>query len=146
MELSQKEQYLRGFKIPELLKEVEEVERELVKLEEEGAIYVEANSAYVGKRDGDCEAFKVREAELFLNAPELNEAGRKTTVDEKKAWLVLQRREDAELARIAKAQREADFALECSRNAQSAAKRKLTRMHSLLGIREAQIRFLGSEI
>ena len=146
MEFKQKQEILKAFGIPSLIDGIKDAEVELANLEKELLDLTTASYGYIGNRSGDCEVVKELEAELFLKAPEFSGEGKKATVDEKKAWLVTQRSQDKRLKEARVKQKEVDFLLEDCQNRLEQTKRTLNRMMSLLRIREAQIRFLASEV
>uniref|UniRef100_A0A6H2A3P9 Uncharacterized protein n=1 Tax=viral metagenome TaxID=1070528 RepID=A0A6H2A3P9_9ZZZZ len=146
MNLKEKEELLRAFKIPAVVKEIEELGQSLNEMEKAWLDYTREHADSIGRRDGDCELVKVIEAELLLKAPELNEQGKKLTVVEKEAWLTRQRVENLNLKVELEEQRSVGFQLECYRIDLDNAKRRLNLLMSLLRVREVQIRFLGSEV
>jgi len=146
MEFKQKQEILKAFGIPSLIDGIKDAEVELANLEKELLDLTTASYGYIGNRSGDCEVVKELEAEIFLKSPELGAEGKKATVDEKKAWLLTQRSQDKRLKEARVKQKEVDFLLEDCQNRAEQVKRTLNRMMSLLRIREAQIRFLASEV
>jgi len=145
MEFKVKQRILEAFKIPDLLCSLEETEDELLSLEKEALEFADQNRSFIGARGGHCEEARFKEAELLLNAPEYNPNGKKATVEEKRAWVELQKRDNPAFKEILQKQAEVGFQLEDFRIRQEALKRKSDRLRALLRIREAQIRFLASD-
>jgi len=145
MECKVKQRILEAFKIPDLLCSLEETEDELLSLEKEALEFADQNRSFIGARGGHCEEARFKEAELLLNAPEYNPNGKKATVEEKRAWVELQKRDNPAFKEILQKPAEVDFQLEDFRIRQEALKRKSDRLRALLRIREAQIRFLASD-
>ena len=146
MEFKQKQEILRAFGIPALIDAIKDQETELAGLEKELLDRTADSYGYIGNRSGDCEVVRELEAELFLKAPEFSVDGKRTTVDERKAWLISQRSQDPGLKEAKEKQRGVDFLLEDCQNRAEQSKRSLNRMMALLRVREAQIRFLASEV
>ena len=146
MEFKQKQEILRAFGIPSLMDAIQDADVELANQEKELLDLTTNSYGYIGNRSGDCEVVKELEAELFLKAPEFGDDGKKTTVDEKKAWLITQRTQDKGIKEARVKQKEVDFLLEDCQNRVEQGRRKLNRGMALLRVREAQIRFLAAEV
>jgi len=143
MDFQTKQKILEAFKIPDLLQYLKETEAELQSLETEALEFADQNRSFIGARGGHCEEARFKEAELLLNAPEYNPNGKKATVEEKRAWVELQKRDDPAFRAILQKQAEVDFRLEDFRIRLEALKRRSDRLKAVLRIREAQIRFLA---
>lgn len=146
MDFGQKQEILKAFGVLELIEVIKETEGELSGLEFKRLDFQSAQAGFIGSRSGDCEVVRQREAELCLQPPEFNRERKKATVDEKKAWLVTMRGKDEALKEAIATQKETDFLLEDFQLREERLKRQLTRMLSLLRVKEAQIRFLVCEI
>lgn len=116
----------------------------------EGALRAEAsfrdlNTGFLSSSNQDCAEVKRITAELSLlpglRCPETID-GKKTTADDRKAWLELQRARNDELANAIDRQKAVAFQLEQNRIGIEMAKKRLENVHRILALRTAQIQFL----
>lgn len=112
----------------------------------EGTLRAEAsfrdlNIGYLSSSNQDCAEVKRITAELSLRCPEMID-GKKTTVDDRKAWLELQRTQNNELANALGRQKTVAFNLDGSRIDIEMAKKRLETVYRVLALRTAQIQFL----
>ena len=98
MDIEQRLEVLRKLDTKSLIVKLIECEDELLRALIEQANFISQNYDYVASRGSDCSRVKEIVAELSFQAPEVNEAGKKTTVAEREAWLISQRTESKELA------------------------------------------------
>ena len=143
MDIEQKLEILRKLDTKSLIAKLTEYEAELLQALTQQADFTSQNYEYVASRGSDSAKVKEVLAQLAWAAPETNEAGKKTTVAEKEAWLLLQRKENKELSEAIVRQREVafladDFQIKCEM-----AKKRLEGTKAVLALKTQQIAFLA---
>jgi hypothetical protein len=99
-----------------------------------------ANATFLCSIGSDCQA--VKEFLAGLNPPE-TDAGKKTTVAEREAWLTKQRKENKELFVLIERQKTAAFILESDKNQIAIIENKMSNVRAVLALRTAQLSFLS---
>ncbi|MBA7554981.1 hypothetical protein ES705_47622 [subsurface metagenome] len=117
-------------------------ENELQKTMTEQMDFKAQNRGYLGS--GDCQEVKRILAELAVQAPETNEAGKKMTVSDKEIWLQKQRTENEELRGAIQKQRQVSFLIDDYEIKLEMARRRLTSVTAVLALKAQQIAFLAS--
>jgi len=145
LNITEKIEVLRKFGTRDLIDKLPAYEAELLEALTEQVNYTGQNCDYVASRGSDCPRVKEIIAELLFQAPEANEAGKKTTVAEKDAWLTRQRTENSELKEAISQQRQVSFRQEDYEIKCEIARRRLTSAVAVLALRTAQINFLGGD-
>lgn len=100
---------------------------------------------YIAGKSADCNAVKAIEAELNAQAP-ASADGKKMTVDEKKAWLERQRKENKDFADAITKQRMADFTAGDFTIKIEMLRIKLNDLRGLLALRTSQITFFSGDV
>lgn len=145
MNIEQKLEILRKLDTKPLLAKLTEYEDELEQALTQQADFTSHNYNYIAARGSDCSMVKDIIAELSFQAPEVNEAGKKTTVAERDAWLQGQRKANQELTDALAQQREVAFLQDNCQIRCEMAKKHLEGTRAVLALKIAQINFLGSE-
>ena len=141
METSEKIELLgKQLRTKETLEEIPRLEQELEKALRAQALLRSIRGQYLPTPYGDSEA--VKDYIASLRPPEEKD-GKKLTVQEKEAWLRLQRKNDKELYDMLNIQRATDFEMENLQIAVELAREKLSNARVILGIRKAQMEFLA---
>jgi len=120
-----------------------EYEGELLQALREQADFTAQNSEFLGS--GDCQEVKRILAELAVQAPDVNEAGKRLTIAERENWLTRQRTENSELSEAIQKQRQVLFLQDDYQIKAEIAKRRLDGTHKVLALKTAQIKFLAGE-
>ena len=141
MEIETKIQILKSLDTKTLLAKLKQYEDEFLKALTEESDFKSQNRDYLGT--GDCQKVKEILALLAVKAPETNEAGKKSTVADKEAWLIKQRTEDKELLDAITRQRQVAFLVDDHAIKVEMAKRRLSGATAVLALKTAQIRFLS---
>ncbi|MBA7588563.1 hypothetical protein ES708_30623 [subsurface metagenome] len=105
------------------------------------ATFKSQNHNYLGS--GDCQEVKRILAELAAQAPSTKEAGKKTTIADREAWLQKQRTENKELADAIAKQGGVSFLIDDHQIKCDMARRRLTSVIAVLALKTAQINFLA---
>lgn len=141
MEIEQKIEILRSRDTKALIAKIHQYEDELEKAMREESDFKAQNHGYLGS--GDCQEVKRIMAELAVQAPETNEAGKKLTVADKENWLVKQRTENKELSDAIVKQQEVSFLIDDHQIKVDMARRRLAGTTAVLALKTAQIEFLA---
>ena len=145
MDIMEKIEILRKLETKSLIAKLTEYEAELLEALTQQADFTAQNYDYVAGRGSDCSRVKEIVAELSFQAPEANEAGKKTTVAEREAWLLGQRRANQDLADAIARQREVAFLQDDHQIKVDMAKKRLEGTRAVLGLKTAQINFLAGD-
>jgi len=142
MEIEEKIRILKSLDTKALIAKLSQYEDELQKLMAEEAMFKNQSHGYLGS--GDCQAVKKILAELAAQAPSTNEAGKKTTVADREAWLQKQRTENNELNEAHQKQREGAFLVDDHVIKVEVARRRLAGATAVLALKTQQLAFLAS--
>lgn len=142
MEIEQKVKILKSLGTKDLITKLHECEEELEKGMKSEAEFKAQNHSYLGS--GDCQEVKRLLAELAVQAPDANEAGKKTTVADREAWLAKQRTENKELAAAIIKQREVSFLTNDWQIKVESTRRRLEGIRGILALKTQQLAFLAS--
>jgi len=142
MEIEEKIKILKSLETKSLMEKLHQYENELQKEMTAEADFKAQNHGYLGS--GDCQEVKRILAELAVQAPETNEAGKKMTIADKEAWLLRQRKENKELSDAIVKQRRVAFLIDDHQIKVEIARRRLASTTAVLALKTAQINFLGS--
>jgi len=145
MEIADKLEILRRLGTKDLIQKLKEYEGELEKALTEQADFTSQNYDYVASRGNDSAKVKEILAQLAWDAPETNEAGKKTTVADRDAWLQGQRKSNQELADAIARQREVAFLQDDYQIKSEMAKKRLEGTRAVLTLRTQQIAFLSGD-
>ena len=99
------------------------------------------NRDYLGS--GDCQEVKRILAELAVQAPETNEAGKKTTIADRDVWVQKQRTENKELSEAITKQRQVAFLLSDYEIKLEMTRRRLTGAIAVMALKTAQVTFIA---
>lgn len=142
MEIEEKLRILKSLETKSLIAKVHEYENALEKAMTEEADFKAQNHSFLGS--GDCQEVKKILAELSVQAPETNGAGKKLTIADKEAWLMRQRTENKELSDAIVKQRQVAFLIDDHQIKVEMARRRPTSVIAILALRTQQIAFLAS--
>ncbi len=142
MEILKKLAILKKLDTKGLTEKIQQYEDALEKAMITQAGFKNSNHGFLGI--GDCLEVKRILAELIVQAPEANEAGKKLTVADREAWLTKQRKENKELLDTITKQRQVAFLLDDHQIKVEMAKKRLEGVKAALAVRIAQINFLAS--
>lgn len=142
MKTAQKAEILKALDTKNLVEKIQQYEDGLEEAMTKEADFKNQNHGYLGS--GDCLEVKRLLAELSAQAPETNEAGKKTTVADREVWLVKQRVENKELNDAISKQRQVVFLLDDHHIKVEMAKKRLEGVKIVLALKTAQINFLAS--
>lgn len=141
MEIEEKVRILKSLETKGLIEKIHQYENELEQAMVAEADFKAQNHSFLGS--GDCQEVKRILAELAVQAPETNEAGKKMTVADKEAWLLRQRTENKELADAIVKQRQVSFLVDDHQIKVEMAKKRLEGARAVMALRTAQINFLA---
>ena len=144
MELDEKIEYLNSIGTGSLITKIHEWENILEERMLADAQYRSNNVGYLAGYGEDCAAVKATLADLTLDAP-VGTDGKKLTVAQLDSWLRQQREHNAQLAENIRLQNQITFQCENNRIEIEMVKKRLESLKAILGLRTAQISFLGSE-
>jgi len=142
MEIEEKLRILKSLDTKSLTERVHQYEGELEKAMTAEADFKNSNHQFLGS--GDCQEVKRILAELAVMAPETNEAGKKTTIADREAWLQRQRIENSELSEAIQKQRQIAFLIDGHQIKVEMARRRLEGTRAVLALKTQQIAFLAS--
>lgn len=142
MEIEEKLKVLKSLDTKSLIEKLHQYEAEFQKAMTDEAMFKSQNHDYLG--GGDCQAVKRILAELTVQAPEANEAGKKTTVADREAWLQKQRKENKELSEAIVKQREVAFLVDDHGIKVEMTRRRLAGATAVLALKTQQLAFLAS--
>ena len=143
MEIEQKLEILRKIGTKSLIQKLHECETELEKVMQDQADFTSQSYEYTTSRGSECSKVKEKIAELSFQAPETNEAGKKTTVAEREAWLLGQRKLDKELSDALAQQQVVAFLQDDHQIKVEMAKRRLEGIKAVIALKTQQIAFLA---
>lgn len=147
MTIIEKTDLIKALGTAQLIKDIHAAEEELQKLQDEELQFRSKSGEYLpGKSSSDCDAIKLIEAELVIQAPVDPDSKKAMTVDARKAWIERQRTENKDLAEAVKKQRMAEFTSGDFAIKIESARTKLTDLRAILGLRTAQITFLAGDV
>ena len=149
MELDEKIEYLNSIGTGTLITKIHEAENILEERMLADAQYRSNNVGYLAGYGDDSAIVKGILANLTLDAP-VGADGKKLTVAQLDAWLRQQRTHpqppvNTELYEAIRLQNQITFQCENNRIEIEMAKKRLESLKAILGLRTAQISFLGSE-
>jgi len=142
MELEVKLMILKSLDTKNLMAKLHQYEDELQKEMTAEADFKAQNHGYLGS--GDCQEVKHLLAELAAQAPETNDAGKKTTIADKEVWLQKQRTENKELSDAIVKQRQVSFLANDWQIKVEMARRRLEGIRNILALKTQQLAFLAS--
>lgn len=142
MEIEEKIQILKSRETKSLVEKLHQYEDELEKAMIAEADFKSANHGFLGS--GDCQEVKRILAELAVQGPETNGAGKKMTIADKDAWLQKQRTENKELNDAITKQRQVSFLVDDHEIKCEMARRRLTSIIAVLALATQQLAFLAS--
>lgn len=142
MEIEEKLKILKSLDTKSLIQKLSEYEDEFQRVMTAEADFKSQNHGYLGS--GDCQEVKRIIAELAIQAPEANEAGKKFTIADKEAWLMCQRKENKELSDAITKQRQVAFLVDDHQIKVEMARRRLEGTRAILVLKTQQIAFLAS--
>lgn len=142
MEMEEKLKILKKLDTKSLIGKIYQYENELQNALIAEANFKNSNHSFLGS--GDCQEVKRILAELTTQAPETNEAGKKTTISDKENWLAKQRTENKELSEAIAKQRQVAFLIDDYQIKVEMARRRVTSITTILTLRTQQIAFLAS--
>lgn len=134
-------QALKSLGTARLIGMLPELEQKLEAVLRAEASFCNLNVGYLSSSNQDCAEVKRITSELSLHCPEVIN-GKKTILDDRKAWLELQRVQNDELHDALERQKVVAFQLEQHRIDIEMAKKRLENVHRVLALRTAQIQFL----
>jgi len=143
MEIEQKLEILRKLGTKSLIAKLTEYEGELLQALTQQADFKNQNHEFLGS--GDCQEVKRILAELTVQAPDINEAGKRLTIAERENWLQRQRTENNELSEAIQKQRQVLFLQDDYEIKVEIAKQRLSGTHKVLALKIAQINFLAGD-
>ncbi|MDO9579079.1 MAG: hypothetical protein Q7J06_00705 [Bacteroidales bacterium] len=141
MKIEEKLKILKSLDTKNLIEKLHQYEEELQREMTAEADFKSQNHSYLGS--GDCQEVKRILAELAVQAPETNEAGKKMTIADRETWLVKQRTENKELSEAIVKQRQAAFLLDDHEIKVEIARRRLAGATAVLTLKTAQVNFLA---
>jgi len=124
-----------------LVERLDQLESEYEKAVRNATDNKNANTTFIANMGSDSQA--VKEFMAGLQCPELNESGKKTTVAEREAWLMKQRKDNPELLVLIERQKSAAFILEADRNQIDIMSHRIANVRAVLALRTAQLNFLS---
>lgn len=142
MEIEEKIRILKSLDTKNLIQKLHQYGDELEKAMTDEAKFKSQNHNYLGS--GDCQEVKRILAELAAQAPSTNEAGKKTTVADREAWLQKQRKENKELSAAIAKQQQVAFLVDDHEIKVEMARRRLTSATVVLALKTQQLAFLAS--
>lgn len=142
MELEEKVRILKSLDTKSLIEKLRQYEDGLEKAMTEEADFKAQNHSFLGS--GDCQEVKRILAELSVQAPETNSAGKKLTIADKEAWLMRQRTENKELSEAIQKQRQVAFLIDDHQIKVEMTRRRLEGIRAILALKTQQIAFLAS--
>jgi len=142
MEIEEKIRILKSLGTKALIAKLSQYEDELQELMAEEAMFKNQSHGYLGS--GDCQEAKRILAELATQAPSTNEAGKKTTIADREAWLQKQRTENKELNEAIAKQQQVAFLVGNHEIKVEMARRRLTSAIAVLALKTQQLAFLAS--
>ena len=142
-EIKEKVEILNQLGTKELGNELNELITEICRLQGERQKVVNENSDFLSFAGRDCEAVKDIEAQLFLVAPEVDDEGKKLTVDKRNAWLEAEKRATESWKQAIAKQREVANILAMLDSDIEKLSRRYSATKAFLELRTAQIQFLG---
>jgi len=142
MEIEEKIKVLKSRETKSLVEKLHQVEDVLEKAMIAEADFKAQNHGYLGS--GDCQEVKRILAELSVQVPETNEAGKKMTIADKETWLAKQRTENKELSEAIQKQRQVSFLLDDHQIKVEMTRRRLEGIRAVLALTTQQIAFLAS--
>jgi len=142
VEIDEKLKILKSLDTRDLIAKIRQYEDEFEKAMTEEADFKSQSHGFLGS--GDCQEVKRILAELAVQAPETNEAGKKTTVADREAWLARQRTENKALSEAIQKQRMVAFLIDEREIRVEMAKRRLAGTVAIMALRTQQIAFLAS--
>lgn len=145
MDFEEKVKILKSLDTRSLIAQLTEYEDELVGALTNQAEFIYHNYHYISSRGNDCAYVQEKVAGLLFQAPETNEAGKKTTLAQKDAWLVGQRKANIELAAAIANQQEVAFLQDNHQILVDMAKKRLEGTKAVLALKTAQINFLSGD-
>lgn len=141
MEIEEKLRILKSLDTKNLIQKIYQYEDELQKAMTAEADFKAQNHGYLGS--GDCQEVKRILAEIAVQAPETNEAGKKLTIADKETWIAKQRTENKELSDAIAKQRQVAFLLDDHQIKVEMARRRLASVTAIMALRTQQIAFLA---
>ncbi|MBA7481650.1 hypothetical protein ES707_17124 [subsurface metagenome] len=142
MEIQEKVEILKRLDTKALVEKLHQYENELETALREAASFKDLNRGYLSST-GDCQEVKKFLAELSAQAPEANEAGKKTTLADREVWLQRQRTDNLELTAAIAKQKDTAFILENNEIKADMARRRLAGATAVLALKTQQIAFLA---
>lgn len=142
IEVEDKLKILKSLDTKSLIGKVHQYEDDLEKAMIAEADFKAQNHGFLGS--GDCPEVKRILAELAVQAPETNEAGKKMTITDREIWLARQRTENKELADAIAKQRQVAFLLDDYQIKVEMTRRRLEGTRAILALKTQQIAFLAS--
>ena len=142
MEIDEKLKILKSLDTKALTAKIHQYENELENAMMAEADFKSQNHSYLGA--GDCQEVKRILSELAAQAPETNEAGKKTTIADREGWLLKQRTENKELSDAIQKQRQVGFLVDDHTIKVEMTRRRLAGATVVLTLKTAQINFLAS--
>ena len=142
MEIDEKLKILKSLDTRDLIAKIRQYEDEFEKALAGQADFKSQNHQFLGSGDG--QEIKRILAELAVQAPETNEAGKKMTLADKEAWLQKQRTENKELSEAIQKQRQVSFLIDDHEIKVEMARRRLASTVAIMALRTQQIAFLSS--
>jgi len=144
VEIDEKVKILKSLNTKDLIAKIHQYEDDLEKAMTAEADFKSQNHQFLASSTGDCQEVKRIIAELAVQAPETNEAGKKFTIADKEAWLMRQRKENKELSDTIVKQRQVAFLLDDHQIKVEMAKKRLEGTRVVLALKTAQVNFLAS--
>ncbi len=132
---------LKGMDTKKLIGLLPTLEEDLEKAYREESNIKNLNSGYLASQGSDCSEVKRLLAELSAE-PLLGLEGKKATVAEREAFLILQRTKNSALLAAIQKQESVSFMLENNRISVEMVRRKMDNIRSILALRTAQINLL----
>lgn len=143
MDIAQKIEILQSRDTKNLIAKLHQYEDELEKAMMAEADFKAKSHGFLGT--GDCQEVKRILAELSVQSPETDEAGKKMTVASKEIWLTKQRTENKELSEAVAKQKQVAFLVNDHQIKVEMVKKRLEGTKAVLALRTAQINFLAAE-
>ncbi len=123
-----------------LIEQLSQLEVEYQKALMEQTEHKNANATFLSSIGSDCQA--VKEFMAGLNPPSEVD-GKKTTVADREAWLLKQRKENKDLFSLIERQKTAAFIIESDKNQIAITENKMSNVRAILALRTAQLSFLS---
>lgn len=143
---NQKRAILKGFDTVGIADRIETAEIEYERALREDAAFRGQNIGYLAAYGSDCSEVEHILAELYLSCDLAGADGKKATIDEKKAWLRIQRKKHPGLMKAIQIQNDITFQTENSRINIEMAKKRLDGLRAVLALKTAQIEYLAERI